>query len=184
MDLVFITGNPDKLREAREILGENFQIHNKTIDTEEIQEIDGTRVVIKKAQDAFNLLKTPLFVEDTSFYIVAWKGLPGALIKWFLKSVGTTGILEMLKNYKNRNAIEQTAIAYHDGINTRIFEGSTNGIVSEKPAGSNGFGWDDIYIPAGSGKTQAEMTIEEKNKVSSRRKALEKLKEYLIKNMV
>lgn len=182
MDIVFLTGNGDKLRETREILGENFQITNKDLDIDEIQEIDGAKVVIKKAQDAFAIVKTPLIVEDVSFYIVSWKGLPGSLIKWFTKTVGNEGILEMLKGFKNRKAIAQTLIAYHDGKNIRIFEGTTNGLVSEKVLGENGFGWDKIFIPDGHTKTYGEMTQDEKNKTSSRKIALVKLKDYLSKN--
>jgi len=181
MDLIFITGNEGKLKEAREILGNHFQVANNGIDIEEIQEIDGTKVVIKKAQDAFNIIRQPLIVEDTSLYIVSWRGLPGALIRWFLKTVDNEGILEMLKGVKNRKAIAQTAIAYHDGKNIRIFESTINGSISDKAVGTNGFGWDKIFIPDGSAKTQAEMTSEEKNKISSRKKAFEKLRDYLLK---
>lgn len=182
MDIVFLTGNGDKLREAREILGDKFHITNKDLDIDEIQEIDGAKVVIKKAQDAFKILKSPLIVEDTSLYIVSWKGLPGALIKWFLKTVNNEGIVDMLGTAKNRNAIAQTVIAYHNGTNIRVFEGTVNGSVSTEVLGENGFGWDKIFIPEGFTKTQAEMTNEEKNKISSRKKALEKLRDYLLQN--
>lgn len=179
MELTFLTGNNDKLREAIKILGNNIKIEGKDFDIDEIQEIDGAKITVKKARDAFGLIKKPLIVEDTSLYLIAWKGLPGALIKWFLKSVGSEGITNMISGYTNRNALAQSVIAYHDGKNIRIFEGTVKGTVSEKPKGKGGFGWDDIFIPEGHNKTYAEMTDEEKSKISPRMLALEKLKKYL-----
>ncbi len=179
MEITFLTSNQDKIKEAREILGEAIRLNFQKVDLDEVQEIDGAKVVIKKANDAFRLIKKPLLVEDTSLYIVPWKGLPGALIKWFLKTVNNEGIINMLQNSKKRDAIAHTVVAYHDGKNIRIFEGSTTGLISKKVAGENGFGWDKIFIPKGFNKTQAEMSSEEKSKISSRKTALEKLKNFL-----
>lgn len=183
MELTFLTGNKGKLEEARTILGEKINLVSQDIDLDEVQEIDSTKIIIKKAQDAYRLVRKPLIIEDTSLYLVAWKGLPGALIKWFLKTVGCEGILDMLKSFTNRSAFAQTAIAYHDGRNIRMFESTVKGKISEKVKGENGFGWDNIFIPDGQDKTYAKMKPDEKNKISSRKVALEKLRTYLLENL-
>lgn len=182
MEIIFLTGNSGKLEEARSILGKKIKIIPEPFDLDEIQEIDGKAIIIKKAQEAFKLIKKPLIIEDTSLYFIAWKGLPGALIKWFLKSVGSQGILNMLNGFNNRSAIAQSLIAFHDGKNVRIFEGTVRGKVPHKIKGENGFGWDNIFIAEGQIKTYTEMKSDEKNKKSPRRIALEKLKEYLSAN--
>lgn len=179
MEIIFVTGNKNKLQEAKNILGNKINIVSKDLDIDEIQEIDSTKIIVKKTQDAFKLIRKPLIVEDTSLYLVAWKGLPGALVKWFLKTVGSEGILKMLSGFTNRNALAQSVIAYHDGKNIRVFENTVKGTISEKIRGINGFGWDNIFIPEGFAKTYAEMSSNEKNKISPRKIALEKLKRYL-----
>jgi XTP/dITP diphosphohydrolase len=107
---------------------------------------------------------------------IAWNGLPGSLIKWFLESVGTEGILSMLENEKNRKAIAKTSIGFFDGIKTHLFTGTISGTISKNVQGVSGFGWDPIFIPDGYDKSFAEMTSVEKNAISMRRLALEQMK--------
>ena len=177
--ITFITNTAGKAREAQEILGKNFMVTHKKVDLDEIQTIDGKKVIEKKAREAFSILKGPVLVEDTSLYFNAWKGLPGALVRWFLDAVGCEGICKMMKNEKNRTAYAESAMAFYDGKNMKTVTGRVDGRVPIIPRGDKGFGWDPIFIPNGYKKTFAEMGMEEKSKISMRKKALEKLRSYL-----
>lgn len=146
------------------------------IDIDETQEIDVRRVIEHKAKTAFESVGVPVLVEDTSLEIEAFNGLPGALIKWFLKSVGNDGICKMLSVFVNKKARAVTCVAIYDGTNIIIGEGVASGTISEFPRGETNFGWDPIFIPDGYDKTFAEMTSEEKNKISMRRLAFEDFK--------
>lgn len=127
-----------------------------------------------KIIEAYKLIKKPIIVEDTSLHLEAWNSFPGALIKWFEEYLGTQGILNLIQN-KSRNAEAKCVIAYFDGEEISFFEGSIKGQITEERKGENklDFGFDPIFIPEGYEKTFAELG-EEKQKISHRRKALEK----------
>ena len=182
INITFITNTPGKVVEAQEILGSGFKVVGKIVDLDEIQTIDGKEVVEKKAKEAYTILKGPVLVEDTSLYFNAWKGLPGALARWFLDSVGCEGICKMMKEEKDRTGYAESAVAYYDGKNMKIVVGRLDGKISNKPRGEKGFGWDPIFIPDGYNKTFGEMEMEEKSKISMRKIALEELRAYLANN--
>ncbi|MGL4757741.1 MAG: RdgB/HAM1 family non-canonical purine NTP pyrophosphatase [Patescibacteria group bacterium] len=173
-EIIFVTGNKNKKQEIIEILGGNIEFID--IDLVEIQELDIKMVLEAKAIEGYNKIGKPVIVEDTSLIINDWNGLPGPLIKWFMKSVGNKGILKMIKNFENREAIAITYLAWYDGLQVKLVEGSIKGTISEEEKGENGFGWDAIFIPNGSKKTFAQMNSEEKNQFSMRKLALSNLK--------
>lgn len=108
-------------------------------------------------------------------------GLPGPLIKWFLKTVGNEGLFNIADKLGNLNAEAKTIVGFAKSREEiYFFEGSIRGKIVN-PRGDNGFGWDKIFEPEGSSKTFAEMNLEEKNAISMRRIALNKLKEFLNK---
>lgn len=169
----FATGNKNKLQEVNSILGVSLeQIH---IDLDEIQAIEVEDVVKKKAVEAFNQTGKSVLVEDTGLYFEALNGFPGALIKWLLDSLGNEEIINLLSAKENRKAYAKTVFGYFDGKKTHLFTGKLEGTIPTKIQGDGGFGWDPLFIPEGHTKTLAEMTSEEKNAVSSRKIALEKL---------
>ena len=123
------------------------------------------------------MLGAPVLVEDTGLAFAAWNGLPGALIKWFLTSLGPEGICRLLRQETNREAAATTLFAYCDGSPVRVFPGVVHGFIPETPRGSSGFGWDGIFQPIGSDLTFAEMTSAEKDRFSMRRRALERARD-------
>jgi non-canonical purine NTP pyrophosphatase (RdgB/HAM1 family) len=171
----FITGNKGKLQEAKQILGE---VESLDLDLVEIQEIDPQAVISAKLKEAEKHEAGEFIVEDTSLYLDALGGLPGPLIKWFMKTVGNNGLYEIAEKLGNNKAEAKTLVGYSDKQgNMEFFEGSISGkIVSPK---GEGFGWDPVFQPEGYNKTFVEMTQEEKNEISMRKIALEKLREYL-----
>ena len=173
--LTFISSNVQKHAEVERILGRSLA--RKALSLEEIQAIALEPVVRHKARRAFAALGAPVLVEDTGLSFTAWNGLPGALIKWFLMSLGPAGLCRLLRQEMNRQATATTMFAYCDGADVRVFPGVVHGLTPEAPRGSAGFGWDGIFQPVGSLLTFAEMTPEEKDRFSMRRTALERVRD-------
>lgn len=174
--IYFITGSANKFSEVKSILN---NIEQLDIDLPEIQEIDAKKIIETKLLEAKKHHNGEFIVEDTSLYLDCLNGLPGPLIKWFLKTIGNRGLYDIAEKLGNNESQAKTIIGYSD-INGEInfFEGALNGqIVS--PRGENGFGWDEIFMPSDYNKTFAQMTNDEKNQISMRRSAVNKLKEFL-----
>lgn len=175
MKIYFATSNKNKFNEFENILG--FKLNQLNIDLDEIQAIDVEKVVEHKTRQAYKIIKKPVITEDTGLYFEEWGGLPGALAKFFDQTIGYKNLCQMLKS--NRRAKAQTVIGYFDGKSYRSFKGEVKGTIARRPKGKNNFGWDIIFIPNGCKKTYAELTSQEKNKISMRKKALNKFKRFL-----
>ena len=174
----FVTGNQNKVGEVGDILG--FPIEQVEVEgIFEIQTQNIEELVNHKCQQAYDSLKCPVLVEDSGLLFNAWDGLPGSLIKWFECTVGCEGILKMLRGFEDRNAKAVCCFAIHDGKNIRIARGEIEGTIATKIRGDNGFGWDVFFVPHGYKRTFAEMSSEEKNAISHRKKALDNLKVLL-----
>jgi inosine triphosphate pyrophosphatase len=178
--IYFITGNKNKFEEVKSILPDIEQID---IDLPEIQEIDPKEVIKAKLIEALNHKNSEFIVEDTSLYFDCLNGLPGPLIKWFMKTLGNKGLFDLVSKMSNTNkAKAKTIIGYaKNREEIYFFEGVIEGEIVF-PAGDTDFGWDPIFKPSGFNKTFAEMTVEEKNSISMRRDAVNKLKTFLSEN--
>jgi len=175
--MILVTGNKNKIKEFEHILG--FQIENINLELEEIQSIDVEEVARHKARDAYNILKKPVIVEDTGIYFEELNGLPGALIKFFVKNLSLEKMCSLIK--ENRKAKAIACIVFFDGEEEIIVKGETKGEIARQPRGNNGFGWDPIFVPEGYDKTFAELTSEEKQSKFMRQEAIAQLKEKLTK---
>ncbi|KLO14506.1 Ham1-like protein [Schizopora paradoxa] len=184
--LVFVTGNANKLKEVQLILSKSsgssqpMTIESRDIDLPEIQ---GTtqEVAIEKCRRAAEIIGGPCMTEDTALCFKAMKGLPGPYIKHFMKALGHDGLNAMLQGFPSNDAYALCTFAYSAGPGAEpiLFEGSTEGrIVPARGPGS--FGWDPIFEAENTGKTYAEMTSDEKNAISHRYRALDKLQTYLL----
>ena len=172
----FITGNPEKLREAASIIGE---IELLNIDLPEIQEMDPRKIIEAKLTEAQKHHEGEYIVEDTSLSCEALNGLPGPLIKWFSKAIGNKKLSEIVHYMGNNKATAITMIGYIDSSkHIEYFSGELHGEIVA-PKGEGGFGWDPIFKPLGHQKTFAEMSESDKNKISMRKKALIDLKRFL-----
>lgn len=176
MSLYFITGNKNKFAEAREIIPCLKQL---AIDLPEIQEIDVKKIIQAKLKEALKHKIGEFIVEDTSLYLNCLNGLPGPLIKWFLQTIGGQGVFELAKKYNNFGASAKACLGYaKNKDNIRFFIGEIKGTIV-KPEFKSKFGWDPIFRPKGFNKTFAEMSRVEKNKISHRRVAFEKFKNFI-----
>lgn len=177
MQYLFVTTNQNKVKELQQVL--EHPLKQVEIELPEIQAVDVHDVIEAKAKAAFAEVGQTVLVEDTSLSILAWNGLPGALIAWFLKSVDVHGICAMLNGFECRRATAETCIGYYDGETFAAFCGKIEGVIADAPRGTHGFGWDPIFIPDGSTKTFAELAAEGKILVSMRTDAALQLKAYL-----
>jgi non-canonical purine NTP pyrophosphatase (RdgB/HAM1 family) len=176
--LKFVTGNPNKVKEAGEILG--LDLDSVHVDgVFEIQSPNLDEVVRHKAHQAYSVLQCPVMVEDSGLVFHAWNGLPGALIKWFEETVNCQGMLKMVRDFDDRGATAICCFAVYDGKTMRVARGEVNGTLADTIRGDNGFGWDVIFIPEGYECTYGEMPASEKNAISHRKRALEELKRIL-----
>jgi inosine triphosphate pyrophosphatase len=177
MRLIFVTGNMNKVGEARQILF-NYEIEHLNLD---IPEIQGTAedIVKEKARFACESLGKPVFVEDGSLNLNALNGLPGPYIKEFVQKMKLEDIPKLIEPFNDRSATAICSIGYCDPTRKPVcIQGEIKGMIV-RPRGESSFGWDPIFEPNGYDKTFAEMTPEDKNRISHRRAALEKFKEYL-----
>jgi non-canonical purine NTP pyrophosphatase (RdgB/HAM1 family) len=177
-ELYFITNNDNKFAEMQDIIPNIIQLK---LELDEIQELDARKIIAHKLSEAKKADKKKhggaLIVEDTSLYLECLNGLPGPMIKWFLKTIGNAGMYKLTVRLKNDNAEARTLIGYYYRGKIKYFQGIIKGkIVSPRQAG---FGWDEIFMPEDYDITMSEMTNKEKNDISMRGQAARKLKEYL-----
>lgn len=174
-NLIFVTGNVNKLREANLIL--DTKLNTKDIDLIEIQSLDIEEVAKYKVKEAYNILNKPVIIEDTGLYIDNLNGFPGALIKFYYNKLGLEKMLEISATSK---AIAKSIIAYYDGINYATFLGEASGNISTNiEYGHFNHAWDPIFIPDGTHLSYAQMTREHKTSICHRGKAFRKLKDFL-----
>ncbi|HNP79320.1 MAG TPA: non-canonical purine NTP pyrophosphatase [Candidatus Pacearchaeota archaeon] len=172
--IYFVTTNINKFKEVRSVIEDVEQL---SISLSEIQDIDAKEIVKKKLLEALEHTEKEIIVEDTSLYLDCLEGLPGPFVKWFPRHL----LVEITEKMGNNKARAKTIIGYAENKeNMYFFEGEIHGnIVKEK--GESFFGWDPIFVPKGESLTFAQMGTEKKNKISMRRIALDKLKEFLNK---
>lgn len=174
--VVFSTGSRDKQEEIIRIVGPHV-VFAEELQVDEIQSRDPYEVTKKKARTAWEANGfSPVVVEDISFAIPALEDLlPSTYTKeWSKNNSSRVRICQLLN--QDRRATARAIYAVYDGNETHIREGIVEGTIAETPRGTNGFGWDDIFIPKGDTKTFAEMTNAEKDTYSMRRKALEQIR--------
>ena len=186
-DIVMASGNRGKIKEAQEILKEYKIIPMKelgiNIDVEEDKETFIENATKKAEAIAKELNDKMCLADDSGIEIESLNGFPGVHTKRWLNGTDrerNLAILDKLQRVpKDKRKIKFiTAIALSDGNETISVEASIDGYVAETPRGENGFGFDEIF-ELEDGRTLAELSNEEKNEISARRKALEKLREKL-----
>ena len=176
-EILFATRNEGKIIEAQAILKVSVEIATAQID--EVQSMDLEYVARKKTEEAYRILKRPVITDDVGVFIETWDGFPGPFAKFILDKLGNVKILKLLENETNRNVMVKSAVGYHDGNKVHVFIGEVKGTLAFEERGTDGWGFDPIIIPDGETQTYAEMGHDKKNQLSHRRKALDKLKDFL-----
>lgn len=153
------------------------------VDLPEIQESNTEAIAKNKAIQGSQLAGGPCVVEDTSLKFVALGGMPGPFIKWFQDKLGSEGLHKILIGYEDKTAIAVCTLAFCAAPHADpvIFTGCTKGRIVE-PVPGGGFGWDSIFVPDGEELPFSKMSIEQKNSLSHRGKAVRQWAAWLQKN--
>jgi len=188
MKLIFATNNQHKVDEIRSFLNEGFEIMTLKesgieIDIPEPHETLEENAS-EKSKTIYQLTQTSCFSEDTGLEVVALNGEPGVKSARYAGSgrsfdANIEKLLSNLAGKSDRSARFRAVISLIIEGKETLFEGICNGQITEQKKGEEGFGYDPIFIPLGSGKTFAEMKAEEKIRFSHRTKAAKKMVEYL-----
>lgn len=188
MKIVFASNNKNKVQEIQNQVPESIQI----VTLEEIgcfEDIEETGITLEenaiiKANYITEKYNLPCFADDTGLEIEALNGEPGVYSARYAgeeknSEANMQKVLENLNGVSNRKAQFKTVIALNINNEQYLFTGTVEGEIRNEQKGTNGFGYDPIFEPEHLGKTFAEMTLEDKNKMSHRGRAVEKLIEFL-----
>ena len=200
MKIVFATNNKTKLSEIREILGSNFEVMSLAdIEChEDIPETGDTLLdnAIQKARYVFEKYGYDCFADDTGLEVDALDGEPGVHSARYAEgtdhdsNANMDKLLLKLGDNTHRTAHFRTVIALlqkqesgesgGEGSVLHIFEGKVEGGIIDEKRGTEGFGYDPIFMPEGYDKTFAELGLDIKNHISHRARAVKKLADYLL----
>ena len=198
MKLLIGTNNKHKVKEIKEILDEEFPGRFEIVTPDDVLdnsvEIEETGKTLEenaylKSSKFFSLTNIPSISDDTGLEIEALNGEPGVNSARYSGVHGNDAanrkkVLKLLNGVpdEKRKAQFRTVICYVDDRKTEYIEGICSGRIINEERGTNGFGYDSLFVPDGYDKTFAEMTAEEKNRVSHRGKAVRNLVEFLKKS--
>ena len=177
----FVTSNVHKFSEARQAFYKyKVAVAMLRIEAIEIQDDNLENIAKASAIDAVKNWGLPIIVEDAGLFIETLNGFPGPYSSYVYRTIGTVGILKLMKNVDEREAYFQSVVAFNGPEQTpRCFHGKAKGKISLEERGSLGFGFDPVFEPSGGGnRTFAEMTTSEKNEHSHRAGALRKFAEW------
>ena len=192
MKIFFASQNQHKIKEINSLTCEKNSIYGleELGILEEIPEEGNTleENALQKASYVFKKCKQPVFSDDSGLFVKALNGAPGIFSARYAGNQkndkdNIQALLTNLKNKKDRSAYFKTVIAYIDQKGaTYMFEGTITGKITNNMHGTNGFGYDPIFIPEGYQKTFAQLETEIKNTISHRSIAITKFLNYLSEN--
>ncbi|MFP4001851.1 MAG: XTP/dITP diphosphatase [Candidatus Natronoplasma sp.] len=175
--LTVITSNEGKYREYKEKLGDRYsEVNMANIGYPEIQ-TDRLEDVVDFALEELSE-HSPLIIDDSGLFVEPLNDFPGVYSSYVMKTLGCEGILSLMKNKKEREARFECVIGFL-GQEKKMFKGISRGRITREKRGTKGFGYDPIFLPEESERTYAEMSSEEKNRISHRGRAMEKLLSFV-----
>ena len=187
MRICFATHNENKLREVRSLLS-GFEIVGLN-DIGQISEIPEDGLTLNenafiKADFVSNKYSINCFADDTGLEVESLDGAPGVFSARYAgaakdNQANISLLLQNLEGKSNRKAQFRTLVCLIIDGETKVFEGVVKGEITESQSGKEGFGYDPVFIPEGFTKTFAEMSMQEKNTISHRGIAIQKLVEFL-----
>ncbi|MFI5203028.1 MAG: RdgB/HAM1 family non-canonical purine NTP pyrophosphatase [Flavobacteriales bacterium] len=191
MKIYIASQNPDKIKEIAAVLDTRISL----LSVYELGVIDelaetGTTLTanaLQKARYIYQTFDVSCFADDSGLEVDSLNGEPGVHSARYAGEQKNPKeniqlLLQKLAQKENRKARFKTVLALILNKSEYVFEGEITGVITQEPRGGNGFGYDPIFIPDGYTNTFAEMEPEEKNKISHRSKAVEKLAAFLQKN--
>ena len=186
--MILATNNNGKLEEVKKIL-KDYTIHSlkdKNINIDVVEDKDSfLGNAMKKAKEIYEISHEETIADDSGLCINFLDGFPGVMTHRFLGDDATDRmrneyLINEVNKYQDRSAQVVCNLVYYDGEKEIVGEGVLNGFISTECRGNNGFGFDEIFeLP--NGLTLAELSFEEKNRISARSIAINALKKKLIK---
>ncbi|HWB34016.1 MAG TPA: non-canonical purine NTP pyrophosphatase [Candidatus Paceibacterota bacterium] len=173
--VTLVTGNLNKVKYLTKHLG--FAIKHTKISLDELQSLDPKEIVEHKVRQAYEMVKTPVLVEDGSLEFEAMGRLPGPFIRFFVEELSLENICRLLDG-KTRKATARTTFGYFDGQEVKFFQGELRGEIAKAPQGENGWDWDKIFIPEGSSVTRAQMDDNDYGKTTLHLRPIAELKDF------
>jgi XTP/dITP diphosphohydrolase len=171
--VTFVSTNPGKAREIRSVLAP-FGVRTRWVRRVLPEpQADTLAEVVRAKLAAVRDVPGYVLVEDSGLFIPALKGFPGVYSAHFLDLWKFDPIFELLRG-RDRRAFFRTVAGLQKGRRSRLFVGEVWGTIARSPAGTNGFGYDPIFIPRGWPRTFAEAPAEAKNAISHRARAVRK----------
>ena len=177
MKIAVVTSNPHKAAEIAAFFGSAAAVEHIRMEIREYRHPDIGEIARQKAEYAYRALDRPLMVDDTAFCIRALQGFPGPYAAYVLDTIGNGGILKLMDGVFDRSAYFETAIACATRGGIIVFRGRIDGVIVP-PRGTGGFGYDPIF-ELEDGHTLAELSREEKSRISHRARALMQVKRWL-----
>ena len=188
MDLVFATNNKNKLKEIKHILQDKINILSIN-DLNHSDDLEETGLTLKdnasqKARFIYKKFNKNCFADDSGLEILSLNNEPGVFSARYAGSNCSADdnmnkVLKKLESIKNRNAIFKTVICLILDGREYFFEGSIEGIITNEKIGHNGFGYDPIFRPNNFNLTFAQMSVNEKSKISHRAIAVSKFVKFI-----
>lgn len=188
--IIFATGNRGKLKEVRDIFKDTeyeivapFELG----DDIEVDETDDTFEgnAFLKAEAIYKVFKLPVVADDSGLEVEQLNGIPGVFSARYAGEGCTydennNKLINELKSFPEPHLARFVSCAiFYDGVNKLISTGFLPGRIIDTKRGTNGFGYDPIFIPENEKRTLSEMSLKEKNKISHRKESFQKLKEMI-----
>lgn len=163
--MTFITGNQGKADNFARLIG--MDIAHQSIELDELQSDNLEKIVEHKVRQAYDIIKSPVIVDDVAMGFNALGGLPGPFVRYFVERPdGLEKMCRMLDGFDDRSAFGVSTQGYFDGRQLKIFSGRIEGLIADHPRGELGYGWDKIFCPEGyDGRTRGELTEAEYDEV-------------------
>lgn len=181
MRIYFATSNRHKVLEASSVLKRySIEVEQIMVKKLEVQADDVEEIARTAAEDLCARRMDMTVVEDDGLYIKALEGFPGPYSEYVYRTLGLRRVLKLLEGVGDRSAFFKAAVGLCNNGVPHVFVGVVDGEIALEPRGSGGFGYDPIFIPKGYSLTFAELSIEEKSKISHRARAFQALAEWLL----
>ncbi len=192
MKVLFASKNKGKIREVKKILGDDFEVLS-LLDFEGVPDIDEDKDTFldnskKKAREIFEIFRIPIIADDSGLLVEQLNGNPGVYSARYAGENATDNdnnlkLISELKGFPSPHKAKYVCVAvFYNGDDYISAEGELKGEIVLEPKGSNGFGYDPLFIADGYKITMGEVSLEEKNKISHRSKAFNILNQKLLQH--
>ncbi|MBN1538508.1 MAG: XTP/dITP diphosphatase [Candidatus Thermoplasmatota archaeon] len=181
--IYLLTGNTGKLKEIGrwlQPLGVEVRLMERTFLEAQADSLEEVILTGMEVMEKEGDIEGPFIKDDSGLFIDALGGFPGVYSAYVQRTIGNKGILDLMGDRNDRGATFRTVIGlYQPGEGITLLRGECPGAISFEERGKQGFGYDPIFIPRGEERTFAEMSVDEKNSLSHRIRAIKGLIDYL-----